>query len=56
MSDVKFLTHIVSEICTYAVLNNMDVDDTLRTVAKNILTMLEVSTFNHWKLEEEVDK
>ena len=57
MNDVKFMTHIISEICNYAVKNNMVVDDTLETIAKNILMALQVSTFNKWKLEqEEVDE
>lgn len=48
MSDTKFLSSIVDQICNYSVENNMEPDDTLRTVAFNILSLLEISTFNHW--------
>ena len=49
MSDTEFLTHLISEVCTYAVKNEMEPDDTLKTVAENILMLLEISTFNGWK-------
>ncbi len=49
MSDAEFLAHIVIEICNYAVANGMEPNDTLATVAGNILSLLEVSTFNNWK-------
>lgn len=50
MDDTEFMTHIIAEICNYAVLNGIDPDDTLGTVADNILALLEISTFNNWKL------
>lgn len=49
MSDTEFLAHLISEICTYAVKNEMEPNDTLKTVAENILMLLEISTFNGWK-------
>lgn len=52
MSDAEFLTHIICEICDYAVENHMEPNDTLRTVADNIKALLEVSTFNNWKAKE----
>ena len=48
MSDTDFMTHIISEICTYAVENEMEPDDTLETIAENILALLKISTFNSW--------
>ena len=53
MSDTEFMTHIISEICNYAVENGMEPDDTLGTIADNILSLLEISTFNNWKLKGE---
>ena len=49
MSDEEFLVHIISEVCDYAVENEMEPNDTLRTVAENILKLIEISTFNNWK-------
>lgn len=51
MNDVEFMTHIICEICDYAVKNGMEPNDTLRTIADNINALLEISTFNinNWK-------
>lgn len=51
MSDAEFMTHIIVEICDYARKNEMEPDDTLRTVADNIKALLEISTFNHWEVK-----
>ena len=53
MSDTDFLTRVISTICSYAVKNDMEPDETLRTVAENILTLLKFSTFNSWGKDEE---
>ena len=53
MSDADFMTHIISEICTYAVENEMEPDDTLETIAENILALLKISTFNSWGKPQE---
>lgn len=53
MDDTEFMTHIIAEICNYAVTNGMEPDDTLGTVADNILSLLEISTFNNWAPEGE---
>ena len=50
MSDTEFMSHIIAEICNFAVENDMEPDDTLNTVADNILSVLEISTFNNWKV------
>lgn len=47
--DAEFLTHIISEICNYAVANDMKPDDTLSTIATGIKALLEISTFNRWQ-------
>lgn len=53
MSEIEFMSHIIAEICNYAVTNGMSPDDTLGTVADNILLLLEISSFNNWKPKEE---
>ena len=51
MNDSEFMTHIIGEICDYAVKNGMEPDDTLQTVADNINALLEISTFIDWSIE-----
>ena len=53
MNDAEFLTHIISQICEYAIKNEMEPDDTLKAVAINIEMLLKISTFNGWKVEQE---
>lgn len=52
MGDAEFLTHIIAEICDYAVKNEMEPNDTLLTVADNIKALLEISTFNGWEVKQ----
>ena len=51
--DTEFMVHIIAEICNYAVTNGMEPNDTLGTVADNILALLKISTFNNWKPKED---
>ena len=51
MNDAEFMSHIICEICDYAVKNGMEPDDTLQTVADNINALLEISTFIDWSIE-----
>ena len=53
MNDYNFMAHIISEICDYACKNKMQPNATLKTVAENILSVLEISTFNNWEPKEE---
>lgn len=53
MTDSEFMAHVVSEICDYAVRNEMEPNDTIKTIAENLLFLLEISTFNTWKPSEE---
>ena len=45
------MAHIIKEICDYAVDNSMGPDDTLLTIADNIIKLVSISTFNGWKKE-----
>jgi hypothetical protein len=49
MTEEEFMTHIISEICNFAIENQMKPDDTLSTIADNIKALLEISTFNGWE-------
>lgn len=53
MNDIDFMAHVISEVCNYAVKNDMEPNETLRTVADNILALLEVGSFNRWGKDEE---
>lgn len=54
MNDRVFMAHIISEICDYAIKNKMQPNETLKTVSENILSLLEISTFNDWTKAKEV--
>ena len=51
MNDAEFMSHIICEICDYAVRNGMEPNDTLETIADNIKALLKISTFNNWKVK-----
>lgn len=53
MDDVKFLAHIIAEICDYAVKNSMKPNDTLFAVADDIIRLLKVTTFNEWEAKKD---
>lgn len=48
MTQEEFLTHIIKEICDYAVENGMIPDDTLAAIADTIKGILTISSFNKW--------
>ena len=49
MRDAEFMTDIISRICNYAVANQMQPTDTVRTVGKNLEAICEISNFDSWK-------
>ena len=51
-SDSKFMAHLLSEICDYAVGNGMKPNETIRTISNNFLSLLDIANFNGWKKEE----
>lgn len=55
MADSEFMAHVVSEICDYAVQNEMETNDTIKTIAENLLFLLEIGTFNAWKPSKETN-
>ena len=50
--DSEFLTKIIDQICDYAVDHNYNPDETLITIAENILELTEIATFKEWKKGE----
>lgn len=44
--DTDFFTNILAQICDYAVKNNLKPDETINTVAENMLSLLKIATFN----------
>lgn len=51
--DSDFMVQVISLIATYAKENGMSPDETIKTVAENLLCILEISTFEHWRGEDE---
>ena len=56
MTEQEFMSHIIVEICDYAVRNGMEPNDTLEAIADNIKALLEISTFNNWKVKAMTDQ
>ena len=48
-NDAEFMSHIIKEICDYAIDNNMSPNDIMETIANNLLTILSISTFENWE-------
>lgn len=46
--DMEFVMDIMTDIAEYAVKNQMMPDDTIRTVAENMIALLEIMTLNHY--------
>ena len=55
MTEQEFLSHIIGEICDYAVLNVMEPNDTLEAMANDIKALLKICTFNDWKVKIPAD-
>lgn len=49
--DMKLITDIMSQICNYAVDNDMKPTDTVKTVAQNLLALCKISDFDNWHKE-----
>ena len=47
-NDGKLMVDIISTICDYARANKYEPDETLRTVANNILSFLSIASLNEW--------
>jgi hypothetical protein len=52
MDQIEFMSHIIAEICDYAVENNLEPNEVLRSFADNFLCMLDIATLNGWKVRD----
>ena len=50
-ADMELLNSIISQICNYAVDNDMQPTDTVKTVAQNLLALCEIASFDTWHKE-----
>ena len=47
--DTEFFKSILVQICDYAVKNNLHPDEAIEIMAKSMLALLKISTFNNWE-------
>lgn len=52
-NDGKLMVDIISTICDYVKANRYEPDETLRTVANNILSFLSIASLNEWVGDED---
>ena len=52
-NDGKLMVDIISTICDYAKANEYEPDETLKTVANNILSFLSIASLNEWAGDED---
>ena len=53
--DSELMTQVISLIASYAYENKMSPNETIETVAKNMLILLEIATFENWEKKEDLD-
>ncbi len=53
--DGELLTQVISLIASYAIENKMSPNETIKTVAENMLFLLEIATFENWEKKEDLD-
>lgn len=51
-ADMKILDDIISQICNYAIDNDLEPDETIETIAENLLTLCKIASFNDWQKED----
>lgn len=49
--DSDFLVNLIDSICSYAVANDMSPNDTIVTIAKNMLMIADLVDFDNWGKE-----
>lgn len=52
--DSELMTQVISLIASYAIENEMSPNETIKTVAENMLLLLEIATFEHWGEKEDL--
>ena len=49
--DMQLLNSITAQICDYAVDNDIQPNDAIKTVAENLLSLCKIANFNNWHKE-----
>lgn len=53
--DSELMTQVISLIASYAIENKMSPNETIKTVAENMLCLLKIATFENWEKKEDLD-
>ena len=53
--DSELTTQVISLIASYAIENDMSPNETIKTVAENMLDLLKIATFENWEKKEYLD-
>lgn len=51
--DNELMVQVISLIVSYAIENEMSPNETIKTVAENMLFLLEIATFENWGKKDE---
>ncbi len=51
--DNELIAQVISLIASYAIENEMSPNETIKTVAENMLCLLEIATFENWGEKDE---
>lgn len=51
--DSELMAQVISLIASYAIENEMSPNETIKTVAENMLGLLEIATFENWRKKDE---
>lgn len=52
--DSELMAQVISLIASYAIENEMSPNETIKTVAENMLRLLEIATFENWGEKEDL--
>ena len=50
--DSEIMAQVISLVASYAIENEMSPDETIKTVAENMLYLLEIATFENFSLKK----
>lgn len=53
--DSELMAQVISLIASYAIENKMSPNETIKTVAENMLCLLEIATFENWEKKEDLN-
>ena len=53
--DSDLMTQVISLIASYAIENEINPNEAIKTVAEDMLCLLEIATFENWEKKEDLD-